>query len=255
MSRDFWWLYGRPHRLRGRLYRDFLLHDLPKLLEDVPLAVRARMWYMHDGAPAHFSRAGRDVLSNTYHNRWIGREGPNAWPHPLDFCTWGHLKFFCMQFLLTIKRHFTIALCTPARLSATAPAYLNGCGVPWWDVSRCALYLMENILSTCYNGTFAALSHILKVFGHMLVWIFFLVLVYGTPHLAVTFNTYMLQERWPLFSAGVLEEMGTSLWRKAWWERKLPLTRLQFYFSHETESNIVHRTAELTSHISILSPF
>jgi hypothetical protein len=40
----------------------------PLLLEDVPLAVRARMWYMHDGAPAHFSRAVRYVLSNTHHD-------------------------------------------------------------------------------------------------------------------------------------------------------------------------------------------
>jgi hypothetical protein len=45
------------HRLTGNHYRDFLLHDVSELLEDVPLAVRARMWYMHDGAPAHFSRA------------------------------------------------------------------------------------------------------------------------------------------------------------------------------------------------------
>jgi hypothetical protein len=37
---------------------------------------RARMWYMHGGAPAHFSRAVRDVLNNTYHDRWIGRGGP-----------------------------------------------------------------------------------------------------------------------------------------------------------------------------------
>jgi hypothetical protein len=32
-----------PHRPRGNHYREFLLYDLPKLLEDVPLAVRARM--------------------------------------------------------------------------------------------------------------------------------------------------------------------------------------------------------------------
>jgi hypothetical protein len=70
---------------------DFLLHDLPKLLEDVPLAVRTRMWYIHDGAPAHFSRAVRDVLNNTYHDRWIGRGGTTAWPprlpnlNPLGF--------------------------------------------------------------------------------------------------------------------------------------------------------------------------
>jgi hypothetical protein len=56
------------------------------------------MWYIHVGAPAHFSRAVRDVLSNTYHDRWIGRGGPTAWPprspdlNPLDFYRWGHLK-------------------------------------------------------------------------------------------------------------------------------------------------------------------
>jgi hypothetical protein len=47
----------------GNHYRDFLLYDLPKLLEDVPL------WYMHDGASAHFSRAVRDVLNNTYNDQ------------------------------------------------------------------------------------------------------------------------------------------------------------------------------------------
>jgi hypothetical protein len=38
-------------------------YDLPKLPKDVPLEVRARMWYIHDGASGHFSRAVRDVLS------------------------------------------------------------------------------------------------------------------------------------------------------------------------------------------------
>jgi hypothetical protein len=48
---------------------DFLLHDLPKLLEDVPLAVRAQMWYVHNDALESFTRAMRDVLDNNYHNR------------------------------------------------------------------------------------------------------------------------------------------------------------------------------------------
>jgi hypothetical protein len=64
-----------PHRLTGNHYRDFLSHDLPKLLEDVLLAVRVRMLYMHVGAQAHFSRAVRDVLNSSYHDRWIGRGG------------------------------------------------------------------------------------------------------------------------------------------------------------------------------------
>jgi hypothetical protein len=50
-------------------------------IEDVPLAIRALMWYMHGGAPAYFSHAVQDVLSflnNTYYDQWTGREGPTA---------------------------------------------------------------------------------------------------------------------------------------------------------------------------------
>jgi hypothetical protein len=57
------------------------------------------MWYMRDGAPAHFSRDVRDVLNNTYNDRWTDSEGPTARPtrspdlNPLDFYMWKHLKF------------------------------------------------------------------------------------------------------------------------------------------------------------------
>jgi hypothetical protein len=67
-------------------------------LGDAPLAVRARMWYMHDGALAHFSRAVRDVANNTYHDRWVCSGGPTAWPlrspdlNPLDLYLCGHLN-------------------------------------------------------------------------------------------------------------------------------------------------------------------
>jgi hypothetical protein len=53
---------------------------------------------MHDGAPAHFSRAVRDVLNNTCHGQWIGIEEHTAWPlrspnlNPLDSYLWKHLK-------------------------------------------------------------------------------------------------------------------------------------------------------------------
>jgi hypothetical protein len=86
------------YQLTGNHYRDFLSLDLPKLLEAVLLAVRARMLYMHDGSPAHFSSAVLDVLNSTYRDRRIGRGGPIAWPprspdlNPLEFYLWGHLK-------------------------------------------------------------------------------------------------------------------------------------------------------------------
>lgn len=87
-----------PGRLDGRSYHNFLQEELPLLLEDVPIALRNDMWYMHDGAPAHFSVMVREHLHALYPNRWIGRGGPQEWParspdlNSLDFFLWGHVK-------------------------------------------------------------------------------------------------------------------------------------------------------------------
>lgn len=87
-----------PPRLNGDTYSQFLREELPGLLDEVPLDVRRAMWFMHDGAPPHFSLGTRQVLNERYPNRWIGRGGPQNWParspdlNPLDFSTWGHLK-------------------------------------------------------------------------------------------------------------------------------------------------------------------
>lgn len=87
-----------PGPLTGNMYSAFLERILPGLLENVPINIRRRMWYQHDGAPAHFSNASRQVLDNNYPNRWIGRGGPVPWPPrspdltPLDFFVWGHMK-------------------------------------------------------------------------------------------------------------------------------------------------------------------
>lgn len=87
-----------PRRLDGQAYLHFLQENLPILLEDVPLNVRSHLWFMHDGAPAHFSRNVRDYLNLTFQGNWIGRGGPIPWPprspdlNPCDFYLWGHLK-------------------------------------------------------------------------------------------------------------------------------------------------------------------
>jgi hypothetical protein len=142
----------------------------------------------HDGAPAHFSRAVRDVLNNTYHDGRIGRGGPNAWPslspdlNPLDFYLWEYLSPLFMQLLLATKRHFTIALWMPVRVSATTPP------PPFWtdvlvhdEACRGAHWISrEAILSTYSKCTLSAVTHTLNVSGHMLITIFFLVLVCGT---------------------------------------------------------------------------
>lgn len=88
-----------PHifenRLTGEIYKNFLEHTLPGLLENIPMET---LWLQHDGAPAHYSREVREYLSNTFENRWIGRGGHVAWPPrspdltPLDYFLWGALK-------------------------------------------------------------------------------------------------------------------------------------------------------------------
>ena len=49
---------------------------LPEMLENVPLQVRQRLWFQHDGDPAHFALDVREYLNNVFPNRWIGRGGP-----------------------------------------------------------------------------------------------------------------------------------------------------------------------------------
>lgn len=89
-----------PDNLNGNNYLIFLQETLPTLLEDLPLLLRQNMWFMHDGAPPHFSLAVRQYLSTRYPNRWIGRgnDAPVKWPPrspdltPCDFFLWGAMK-------------------------------------------------------------------------------------------------------------------------------------------------------------------
>lgn len=89
-----------PNRLNGDHYLDHLQNTLPDLLDDIPLGLRRNMWFMHDGAPPHFTLAVRNHLHEQYPNKWIGRgnDAPVNWPPrspdltPLDYFLWGTLK-------------------------------------------------------------------------------------------------------------------------------------------------------------------
>lgn len=89
-----------PDRLDGNIYLNFLQDTLPMLLENLPLLLRREMWYMHDGAPPHFSVVVRQYLHHQYPNRWIGRgnDAPVKWPprspelNMCDFFLWGAIK-------------------------------------------------------------------------------------------------------------------------------------------------------------------
>lgn len=86
--------------LDGEMYHDFLSTKLFEFLENIPLARRRTLWYMHDGAPPHFSQQCRAWLNEHFRNRWIGRgnDAPIKWPprspdlNPLDFTIWGQMK-------------------------------------------------------------------------------------------------------------------------------------------------------------------
>jgi hypothetical protein len=129
--------------------------------------------WMHDGAPAHFSHAVRDVLSNTYHNRWIGR-GLTAWPprlpdvNPLDFYLWGQLKTFVYVAPVgneEVLHHHIVVTCQD---------YLQ---LPWYlqmdlavhdEMCRGMNWNLMDILSTCYKykRTLSAMTNKLNVSTH-----------------------------------------------------------------------------------------
>jgi len=89
-------------RLTGTTYQEFLerltQYILPDVLDEVPLQLRVGMWFMHDGAPPHFSSIARQYLNDQFPGKWIGRNGPVEWPprspdlNPIDFYIWGHVK-------------------------------------------------------------------------------------------------------------------------------------------------------------------
>ena len=91
-------LYEIPHRMNGHHYREFLETHIDDMLDDLPLDVRRRMYYQHDGAPVHNAAAVTAWLNHVFRRRWIGSHGPIPWPprspdlSPLDFYVWGHLK-------------------------------------------------------------------------------------------------------------------------------------------------------------------
>ncbi|GFX14633.1 uncharacterized protein TNCV_4016311 [Trichonephila clavipes] len=72
--------YILPKRLNGSVYLTFLQEVLPEMLNDVPMPIRQRIRFQHDGAPAHFSIDVRAHLQVTFPGGWIGRGGPIAWP-------------------------------------------------------------------------------------------------------------------------------------------------------------------------------
>jgi hypothetical protein len=120
---------------------------------------------------APFSRAVRDVLVTPIMTDRQVEEDPLHASTLARFESFGVLgvgtpKSPCICSSCWHRRGIlrTIALWMPVRLSVTTPASLSGRGGPWWDVSRRALNLMEDILSTYYKCTLSAITQKIKCF-------------------------------------------------------------------------------------------
>jgi transposase len=90
--------YFFRENLNGIRYLNFLQNNVQEFLEELPLDLRVRAWYQHDGCPAHCARIVSEWLNQNLNNQWIGRFSNNKWPPrspdmtPLDFFLWGYLK-------------------------------------------------------------------------------------------------------------------------------------------------------------------
>ena len=68
---------------------------LPSFLQ-IPL--QTELYFMQDGAPAHYATTVRAWLDVNFENRWIGRRGPIEWPARspdltvADFFLWGYVN-------------------------------------------------------------------------------------------------------------------------------------------------------------------
>jgi hypothetical protein len=76
-------------RLSAQWYHDFHEIVLLGMLEDVPLALRQRLWFQHDGAALRYGEDVWQWLNMTYSGSWIGCGGQIAWhPLSLDLTGW-----------------------------------------------------------------------------------------------------------------------------------------------------------------------
>jgi hypothetical protein len=118
---------------------------------------------------------GRDVLSNTYHNRWIGRGGPTAWSpctpdlNPLDFYLWGHLKSLVYAAPIDNEEALHNGIVDACQTICSYPGIFE-------RMRRSTISRVES----CNKSHGGHIEHLLNVSGHMLIWTFLLVLVCAT---------------------------------------------------------------------------
>jgi hypothetical protein len=98
-----------------------LQHDLPALLENVPLQTRRQTYYQHEGAPPHFIQVVRQYLNLKVPNRWIGRSGAQNWPprsldlNPLYYHVRGYRKAVVYEHKMNTRKELLQRILNAAR--------------------------------------------------------------------------------------------------------------------------------------------
>ena len=59
--------------LNSLIHLEFLVNELPVLLDDLPLVVIARTYFQQDGAPPYNARRITDYLNYTFPHRWLAK--------------------------------------------------------------------------------------------------------------------------------------------------------------------------------------
>ena len=87
--------------------------------DEVPLGIRRKLWFKHDGAPVHYALNVRRYLDLQFPNRWICRNRVVSWPprsadlSPLDFFLREPLRSFIYETLAESEEdlvaRFTVA--------------------------------------------------------------------------------------------------------------------------------------------------
>jgi hypothetical protein len=85
-----------------------------------------------------------------------------------------------MQLLLTKKRHFTIALLMPVKTIRIYPGIFERMRRSMMGRVEACIESHGGHFEHLLRYTLSAITHILNVSGHMLMWTFCLVLVCGT---------------------------------------------------------------------------
>ncbi|XP_071056990.1 uncharacterized protein [Onthophagus taurus] len=84
--------------LNAERYLNILTNHIERYVDGLPLRDAEKLYFQHDGAPAHTARRITDFLNINFEDNWIGSSGNHRWPPrspdltPLDFFLWGYIK-------------------------------------------------------------------------------------------------------------------------------------------------------------------